>query len=286
MIFDPFDDFKERGYLRNKAALHEPEAVKEFEHRNFLSKLDLSLNKLSRLARISYQDVLDTHKTLFEDVYPWAGQDRTLTLPDRAVSKGSVLFAHPDDAKIAVDHALRIGQDAALMADKPGEVMGYLAYGHPFLDGNGRTIMVVHTELAERAGISIDWAATDKTEYLTALTRELKKPDKGHLDSYLKPFIGQAIGRDRLASHVARTSGLDGNAGQSLDATKIAGALNDPVLQARYQHQQQERRGKDGSAAGEPERVPNLEEDLRSAEARAAQDPNERGRPRGGGRGR
>lgn len=58
------------------------------------------------------------------------------------------------------------------------------------------------------------------------------------------------------------------------------------------QGQDRQRGAKDDGAAGEPARVPDLEEDLRNAEARAAQskdlsdDPNERGRPRGGGRGR
>jgi cell filamentation protein len=52
------------------------------------------------------------------------------------------------------------------MREKPGVIMGYLAYGHPFLDGNGRTIIVVHGVMAQRAAISIDWAATDKAGYL------------------------------------------------------------------------------------------------------------------------
>jgi cell filamentation protein len=41
--------------------------------------------------------------------------------------------------------------------------------------------MVVHGVLAERAGLSIDWAATEKVAYLAALTNELDNPDKGHL---------------------------------------------------------------------------------------------------------
>jgi cell filamentation protein len=55
---------------------------------------------------------------------------------------------------------------------------------------------------------------------------------------------------------------------------------------------QKRQRGAKDEGAGEPARVPSLEEDLRNAEARAAEsrDPNEdankRGRPRGGGRGR
>ena len=31
MTFDPFGDFSTRGYLRNKAGLHDPTAVKQFE---------------------------------------------------------------------------------------------------------------------------------------------------------------------------------------------------------------------------------------------------------------
>ena len=88
--------------------------------------------------------------------------------------------------------------------------MGYLAYGHPFLDGNGRTIMVVHAELAERAGISIDWSATSKVAYLNALTQEIERPGAGHLDAYLKPFLRQPVGVERLAEHVVNTRGLDG----------------------------------------------------------------------------
>jgi hypothetical protein len=36
--------------------------------------------------------------------------------------------------------ALRKGNDEEYMKAKPGEIMGYLAYAHPFLDGNGSTI--------------------------------------------------------------------------------------------------------------------------------------------------
>jgi cell filamentation protein len=160
-----------------------------------------------------------------------------------------VLFAHPDDAKPAVDHALRMVQDKALMADKPGEVMGYLAYGHPFLDGNGRTIMVVHAELAQRAGISVNWAATDKSEYLNALTRELDRPEKGHLDAYLKPFVGPAIGREELSGHIARAPGIGGDAKEPLGANEVLGKFSDPALQARYRHQVEQRGEKDNPAS-------------------------------------
>jgi cell filamentation protein len=116
------------------------------------------------------------------------------------------------------------------MASHPGTVMGYLAFGHPFLDGNGRTIMVVHCILAQRAGISIDWASTDKTAYLAALTRELNEPDKGHLDAYLKPFVGKALSESALPASISGAPGLDG---QGED--RVLGKTDDAKIKAEYE---------------------------------------------------
>jgi cell filamentation protein len=140
VTFDPFGDFETAGYQRNFAGEKDPDIVRRLEHNSFLTGIDDALRRLCGIKRIAYPDVLETHKILFEAVYPWAGQDRTQTAPEIAGSKGSIPFAHPKDASAAVWHALKMGRDKAVMASKPGEVMGYLAYGHPFWDGNGRTI--------------------------------------------------------------------------------------------------------------------------------------------------
>ena len=76
------------------------------------------------------------------------------------------------------------------MRESPGLVFGEFAYAHPFLDGNGRTIMAVHEELCRRAGIHIAWTATTKQGFLQALTAELDRPGSA-LDAYLKPFVRQ-----------------------------------------------------------------------------------------------
>ena len=121
------------------------------------------------------------------------------------------------------------------MRENPGEVMGFLAYGHPFLDGNGRTIMLVHADLALRAGFGIDWGSTTKNDYLSALTEELESPSKGKLDSYLKPFIRDGVVRN-VADAIKLAPGLDGN-----NADAVAGETKDPELQARYEAQQLKR---------------------------------------------
>lgn len=238
MTFDPFGDFATRGYLRNLAGEKDPDIVRRLEHTSFMTGIQEAFDRLGTVERLGYQNVLETHLALFEAVYPWAGQDRLQTAPDLAVSKGPVLFAYPKDIRRAVDFALDIGQDKTLMRRKPGEVMGYLAYGHPFLDGNGRAIMVLHAVLAQRAGFSIDWAATDKAEYLSALTHELDSPGEGYLDAYLKPFVRGYLTGERLIDQVSHAPGLDGSTGQN----KVLGKTDDPALQARYAQQELKRR--------------------------------------------
>ena len=202
MTFDPFGDFATRGYLRNLANEKDAAIVRRLEHVSFTTGIDEAFARLATKRPLSYADILSTHKILFEAVYPWAGQDRATTSPDVAVSRGSVLFAHPKYIQNAIDHGLKLGNDPKTMREKPGEVMGYLAHGHPFLDGNGRTIMVIHAVLVQRAGFSIDWAATDKNAYLDALTKELDDPGKGILDAYLKPYVRPAV--DNLSDHWPR----------------------------------------------------------------------------------
>lgn len=233
MTFDPFRDFETQGYLRNVEKEKDLAIVKRLEHASFLTGIDDAFVALTKRGQLGYEDVLQTHKTLFEAVYPWAGQDRAQTAPLLTIKRGPIIFANPPEIRPAVEFGLHLGQNKETMIARPGEVMGYLAFGHPFLDGNGRTIMTVHSIMAQRAGFSIDWSATNKTAYLDALTNELERPGRGILDDFLKPYIGSAISYDKLAAQVASTPGLDGSA--EAQASEILGNSNEPAVKAQYE---------------------------------------------------
>ncbi|MDR3470037.1 MAG: Fic family protein [Xanthobacteraceae bacterium] len=242
MTFDPFGDFATRGYLRNVARQKDLTIVRQMEHSSFTTGLEEAFAQLNACTTIRYEDVLSTHEVLFEAVYPsWAGQDRLATTPKLVITKGTgddkIIFAYPQDINRAVAFALTRGQDKAYMAAHPGDVMGYLAHGHPFLDGNGRTIMTVHCVLAHRAGISIDWASTTKSDYLAALSLELEDPGKGHLDAYLKPFIRKGIDPDTFVANVGGAPGLDGE-----NEDTVLGNTEDPRLKAEYEAQELKRK--------------------------------------------
>ena len=89
MTFDPFGDYDRRGYLRNVARTKDRKIVRQMEHSSFTTGLDEAFAKLAARKRLSYDDILATHKILFEAVYPWAGEDRLTNAPRLVVSKGN-----------------------------------------------------------------------------------------------------------------------------------------------------------------------------------------------------
>ena len=230
-MFDPFDDFATAGYLRNYDQEKDLEIVKIAEHQLFRAQLPVALDFLARKKRIDYADFLEVHRILFSGLYPWAGKDRAEVLPASAVKKGSLYFCHPQDCQRAVAAGIAMAQDQKQIATRPGFIMGLFAYGHPFLDGNGRTILLVHAELCFRANMSVDWLHTSKQPYLDALTREIESPNAGHLDAYLRPFIGPQIPRKSWLQSVSTLPGLDGAEAQS-DASV---GYCDPAVAEGYQ---------------------------------------------------
>ena len=201
MPFDPFGDYETRGYLRNVAGSKDTAEIAKAEFAALRVRLPEALAALKAKKTLTYEDLLATHRRLFSAVYPWAGQDRRATAPEIAIAKGdrADLFAHPAECRRAAEYALRRAQDPAFMRRNPGLVFGELAYAHPFLEGNGRTIITVHEDLCRRAGIHIDWTATTKRDFLQALTAELDRPGSA-LDAYLKPFV-RAGARDLAKAH-------------------------------------------------------------------------------------
>ena len=133
-----------------------------------------------------------------------------------------------------MDWALAMGNDMKKMAASPGAVMGAFAWAHPFLDGNGRAMLLVHAQMCKRAGIRIDWRATRKDDYLSALTAELVDPKTQALDEYLRPFLKAASKSAGLLKELRELPGLDGLEIDSQSAPDIAYSADDQVAVECY----------------------------------------------------
>lgn len=237
MVFDPFGDFATAGYLRNVVREKDLDLIKKAEHQLFRAQLPTALEYIARPQQIQYAHFLEVHRILFGGLYPWAGKDRAETFPDRAVLRGSVFFADPRMCRRAIDHGLELAARPGGMRRQPGAIMGMFAFGHPFLDGNGRTILLVHAELCYRAGFSINWNRTHKSQYLQALTREIEDPHGGHLDAYLHPFVEARIPRGQWLASVHDLPGLEG----ATDIVDTSAAYADPDVTDNYREFERKR---------------------------------------------
>lgn len=99
------------------------------------------------------------HRHLFQDVYDWAGELRTVE-----IAKGGNQFQFRQyittgmadvHRRIVAAGYLR-NLSARAFADKAGEIIGDLNYVHPFREGNGRTQALYLEALARQAGHPID----------------------------------------------------------------------------------------------------------------------------------
>jgi cell filamentation protein len=194
-ILDPFGDYETAGYLRNIYRKKNLRLIGHLETAAFEQEVLSTVRFLRRLPTLQYRRLTKTRHRLFNALYPWAGQDRSITAPDIAIAKGgySNLFAHPADCQRAAEYALVHGQDASYLRAHPGEGFGYLAHAHPFLEGNGRTILTIFAELTRRSGFYVEWELVDKTQFLETLTRELLGPGNSIMDGLVLQYVRDGI---------------------------------------------------------------------------------------------
>ncbi|PQV44110.1 Fic family protein [Paraburkholderia sp. BL21I4N1] len=233
-MFDPFGDYETRGYLRNVDGIKDLDELRYIEHGFFESNLEAALAYLHAIeGSITYVHFLEVHRILFSEFYPWAGQDRHALGVGRLVGKGQrIQFEASELCQRAIEWGLSAGNSPKAIREKPGMVMGAFAWGHPFLDGNGRTMLLVHAELCHRAGFAINWNASRKDDYLESLTRELENPQGKHLDAYLLPLMVSPIARGDLRDHLMSLPGLNGEDRDS--AENIAYRADDAEANRTY----------------------------------------------------
>ena len=104
------------------------------------------------------------HRYLFEDIYEFAGQIRTVNL-----AKGNFRFAPVMYLEAALANIDKMPQSTF---DEIIEKYVEMNIAHPFREGNGRS-MRIWLDLMLKSGIGqvVDWSRVDKEDYLLAMER-------------------------------------------------------------------------------------------------------------------
>ena len=140
------------------------------------------------------------HRHLFQDVYAWAGELRTVE-----IAKGGHQFQFRQfietgmaDVHRRLEKAdfLRGLSDSAF-AEAAGPIMGDVNYVHPFREGNGRAQLQYLEQLAAQAGHPLDLARIDPKRWLE-VSRASHNGDYGPMSAEIsRTFAARSDGGER-----------------------------------------------------------------------------------------
>lgn len=145
--------------LINLFNITDEEKLKELEKVYTLFRLsELKLNPPK--DPVDMDAFLEIHRSILQDVYPFAGE-----LRKEMISKGSSSFAHPQFIKPEMHKIFKALEEESYLKELPrNEFISRLAYYlaelnalHPFREGNGRTTREFARQLALNAGYRLDW---------------------------------------------------------------------------------------------------------------------------------
>ena len=150
---------------------------------------------LDKLAPGRFASLQAIHKALFEDIYDFAGELRTVNL-----AKGNFRFAPLMYLEAALANIDKMPQSTF---DEIIEKYVEMNIAHPFREGNGRSTRLWLDQML-KAGIGqvVDWSKVDKEDYLLAMERSPIK------DVEIKVLLKAAL-TDEINSREVYMKGID-----------------------------------------------------------------------------
>ena len=150
---------------------------------------------LDKLAPGRFTSLQAIHKALFEDIYDFAGELRTLNL-----AKGNFRFAPLMYLEAALGNIDKMPQSTF---DEIIEKYVEMNIAHPFREGNGRSTRLWLDQML-KAGIGqvVDWSKVDKEDYQLAMERSPIK------DVEIKVLLKAAL-TDEINSREVYMKGID-----------------------------------------------------------------------------
>ena len=162
--------YPDSNVLKNKLNIRDNKLLKTAEEEiTLIKQMELLKNPIE--GNFSRAHLMNIHKFIFEDIYPFAGKIRR-----EQISKADTLFYPPDlidreldklFTKIKEKNMLK-ETDQKKIFDNLAYVMAELNIIHPFREGNGRSIREFIRLMAKRMGYDLNWGNVDKEELLEA----------------------------------------------------------------------------------------------------------------------
>ena len=167
--------------LRNIPDIRDQSALDAFEAAMTAQRSDEPLPK-GGLDASHYYSI---HRHLFQDIYPWAGEVRTVR-----ISKDESTFCYPEhiaEQMQALFDDLKLqnyfrGLSADMFATRAAHFLAILNAIHPFREGNGRTQTTFLLLLADHAQHSVDLEKLAPERFMEAMVASFKNDEAPLMD--------------------------------------------------------------------------------------------------------
>ncbi len=150
---------------------------------------------LSKFEVGTYTGLKQIHEYLFQDIYDFAGQTRTVNL-----AKGDFRFAPVMYLEVALENISKMPQSTF---DEIVQKYVEMNIAHPFREGNGRSMRIWLDQIMKKElGKVIDWSKLEKEDYLSAMQRSPIK------DLEIKHLLKSAL-TDKTSDREVYIKGID-----------------------------------------------------------------------------
>ena len=157
--------------LKNKAGITNQELLDEYEA-DFTAIRILELAQAPVEGNFDLTHLCKIHEYLFQDVYEWAGEIRSVDIirgESRFCNVRQIQsYSNTVFSALAAEDYLNNLESTAL-ACRLAHYLSEINAIHPFREGNGRVQRLFISQLAEQAGYRLDYSALDQEEIYSVM---------------------------------------------------------------------------------------------------------------------
>lgn len=156
-LYDDIDILKNRANIKDLNVLRKAEAD--------ITNLAMSAIYERKYEKFNIETLCDIHRTIFGQIYDWAGKFRTIQMIkyEEILGGDTVRYAHPNDIKKELTAIMkeisklkcRDGNDRDIIF-RFVRIIATIWHIHPFREGNTRTVIVFAVLLAKHLGFEVN----------------------------------------------------------------------------------------------------------------------------------
>ena len=174
--------------LKNKAGITNQDLLDEYE-------ADFTAIRILELAQAPVEGDFDLthlckiHEYLFQDVYEWAGEIRSVDIirgESRFCNVRQIQSYSNTVFNALADENYLNNLESTVLASRLAHYLSEINAIHPFREGNGRVQRLFISQLAEQAGYTLDYSALGQEEIYSVMQSSFLGNEKPLADLILR----------------------------------------------------------------------------------------------------